>query len=61
MDKKKRAWEITLDNGDKFEFFAEDRSLAVSHSAQLFRDPDFPQLTQHSSPNFSRWAFDGEL
>jgi len=61
MEKKKRYWAIVLDDGSTFEFFAEDRSLAVCHSAQLFRSDDFPQLTQHASPCFMGWAYDGDL
>jgi len=58
---KKRVWEITLDNGDKFEFFADNKGEAMDHVVQLESDPNFKELTNYDHPMFTRWALDGDL
>jgi len=54
---KKRIWEVPLNNGEYFEFLADDKTLAKDHVRTLVNDPGFTRLTRYQAPRFTgKWA-----
>ena len=53
---KVRVFYIHLDNGDRFEFGADSKELAIDHVRYgLVNDPSFTELTSFKMPMFDRW------